>query len=144
MVGGSHPNYPFQSSAVIRRYSDFVWLVEQLMKEFPGAIVPPIPEKQAVSRFSPEFVEGRRRMLEQFLVRVSAHPELIDAKCLATFLSADDVAFGVAKAKKGSDGETQKGGGMMKWFQETKVRGGEERSDGWSEAIAREFYYLPA
>jgi sorting nexin-1/2 len=64
-VNATHPNFPFQSSAVVRRYSDFVWLVDQLMKEYAGAVVPPIPEKQAVSRFSPEFVEGRRKMLEQ-------------------------------------------------------------------------------
>ena len=61
VVSNPMPNFPFQTAAVIRRYSDFVWLVQQLEREFPGAIVPPIPEKQAVSRFSPEFVEGRRR-----------------------------------------------------------------------------------
>ncbi|GMI31985.1 hypothetical protein TrRE_jg5157 [Triparma retinervis] len=120
-VNATHPNFPFQSSAVVRRYSDFVWLVDQLMKEYAGAVVPPIPEKQAVSRFSPEFVEGRRKMLEQFLVRVCAHPELVNARALSSFLSADDVAFSVAKNKKSSEGETQKGGGMMKWFQETKT-----------------------
>ena len=58
---------PLQDSAVVRRYSDFVWLVSQLEKEYAGAIVPPLPEKQAVSRFGAEFVEGRRRMLEKFL-----------------------------------------------------------------------------
>mmetsp|Transcript_11063 Transcript_11063/g.22693 ORF Transcript_11063/g.22693 Transcript_11063/m.22693 type:complete len:418 (+) Transcript_11063:2-1255(+) len=120
-VMATHPNFPYQNSAVVRRYSDFVWLVDQLMKEYAGAVVPPIPEKQAVSRFSPEFVEGRRKMLEQFLVRVCSHPELIDAKCLATFLSADDTSFSVAKAKKEGGEGAGKGGGMMKWFQETKT-----------------------
>ena len=58
-------DYPFlqnnqSPSSVLRRYSDFLWLYERLQKERAGSIVPPIPEKQAVSRFSPEFVEERR------------------------------------------------------------------------------------
>ena len=61
VVSSPLPNFPFQTAAVIRRYSDFVWLTTMLHNEYPGAILPPLPEKQAVSRFSPEFVEGRRR-----------------------------------------------------------------------------------
>jgi hypothetical protein len=48
-------------SSVLRRYSDFVWLYERLHKERAGSIVPHLPEKQAVGKFSPEFVEERRR-----------------------------------------------------------------------------------
>jgi hypothetical protein len=46
-----------------RRYSDFDWLYNELTKEFPGAIIPPLPEKQTVGRFSSEFIESRRRSL---------------------------------------------------------------------------------
>ncbi len=123
VVQAAVPNFPFQNASVIRRYSDFHWLFNQLSVEYPGAIVPPIPEKQAVSRFNAEFVEGRRRQLEKFLVRVSVHPELAAAECLRVFLSADDVAFSQAKnAKDASDAATSgKGGGVMKWFNETKT-----------------------
>lgn len=86
-----------QYSSVLRRYSDFLWLYERLHKERAGSIVPPLPEKQAVSRFSPEFVEERRLALERFLRRVVLHPELMDCNALMTFLRADDVTFQHAK-----------------------------------------------
>jgi sorting nexin-1/2 len=87
-------------SAVLRRYSDFLWLYERLQDERPGAIVPPLPEKQPVGRFSPAFVEARRRELERFIRRVAIHPELQDSACLDTFLRADDVTLQAAKNSK--------------------------------------------
>jgi sorting nexin-1/2 len=101
-------------TAVLRRYSDFLWLYEKLHQERAGAIVPPLPEKQPVGRFSPAFVEDRRRALERFLRRVSVHPELNDAKCLDSFLRADDVTFQAAKHSKGDAivlQQSQYGGG---------------------------------
>jgi sorting nexin-1/2 len=87
-------------SAVLRRYSDFLWLYEKLQTERAGAIVPPLPEKQPMGRFNPAFVEARRRELERFLRRVAIHPELQDSTSLDTFLRADDVTFQVAKNSK--------------------------------------------
>mmetsp|Transcript_68960 Transcript_68960/g.135409 ORF Transcript_68960/g.135409 Transcript_68960/m.135409 type:complete len:503 (-) Transcript_68960:74-1582(-) len=87
-------------SAVLRRYSDFLWLYERLQMERAGAIVPPLPDKQPVGRFSPAFVEARRRELERFIRRVAIHPELQDCACLDTFLRADDVTFQAAKHSK--------------------------------------------
>jgi sorting nexin-1/2 len=89
-----------QYSAVMRRYSDFLWLYERLHTERPGAIVPPLPEKQPVGRFSPQFVEERRVHLERFLRRVAVHPELQDTTGLDLFLRADDMAFNAAKNSK--------------------------------------------
>lgn len=88
-------------SAVLRRYSDFLWLYERLHMEKAGAIVPPLPEKQPVGRFDPNFIEDRRMYLERFLRRVSVHPECADAKCLDTFLRADDITFAATKNAKG-------------------------------------------
>jgi sorting nexin-1/2 len=102
-------NNPAVHSSVLRRYSDFLWLYERLHVERSGAIVPPLPEKQAVSRFSPEFVEDRRRCLEKFLRRVILHPELWDSTCLLTFLRADDVAF--QRAKNSGNSSSGVGGG---------------------------------
>jgi len=87
-------------SAVLRRYSDFLWLYEKLQEERAGAIVPPLPEKQPVGRFSPAFVEARRKELERFLRRVALHPELQDSTSLDTFLRADDVTFQATKHSK--------------------------------------------
>ncbi|KAL7485412.1 hypothetical protein ACHAW6_011046 [Cyclotella cf. meneghiniana] len=129
-------------SSVLRRYSDFLWLYDRLHKERAGAIVPHLPEKQAVGKFSPEFVEERRRALERFLRRVVIHPELFDANCLLTFLRADDVTFQHAKnvsqqvdSSNGGnfDGSASLGGagafnltpknasGIKKWFSEAKT-----------------------
>lgn len=99
--------YPMAgTTAVLRRYSDFLWLYERLQKERAGAIVPPLPSKQAVSRFSAAFIEERRSKLEQFLRRVAVHPELYDAPCLDVFLKADDITFHTAKNAKGSSQDT--------------------------------------
>jgi len=98
-------------SAVLRRYSDFIWLSDKLHQERAGAIIPPLPDKQPVGRFSPQFVEDRRRGLERFLRRVAVHPELQGAMCLDTFLKADDVTFQAAKHSKGN--ATAMSGSMM-------------------------------
>ena len=117
-------------SSVLRRYSDFLWLFEALHQERAGAIVPPLPEKQPVGRFSPQFVEERRRALERFLRRVAIHPELSDAACLSTFLKADDVSFQAAKNAKGQVLPQQpsaylpsptKKDGIQRWFAEAKT-----------------------
>jgi sorting nexin-1/2 len=121
-------------SAVLRRYSDFYWLYERLHTERSGAIVPPIPDKQPVGRFSPAFVEDRRQQLERFLRRVAVHPELADAPSLDTFLRADDVSFQVAKNAKGTfvvdntlsqplmmNVPSPKKDGIKRWFAEAKT-----------------------
>ncbi|CAB9509612.1 nexin 1 [Seminavis robusta] len=124
-------------SAVLRRYSDFFWLYERLHTERAGAVVPPIPEKTAVGRFSPQFIEDRRMNLERFLRRVAVHPELADAPCLDTFLRADDATFHAAKQAKGDVASTggmshphqqsmtyqspPKKEGLKRWFAEAKT-----------------------
>jgi len=131
-------------SAVLRRYSDFLWLYEKLQTERSGTIVPPLPGKAPVGRFNPAFVEARRRELERFLRRSAVHPELQDCPCLDVFLRADDVTFYAAKNSKGdSVGVMQQSGmigmannmlgttqmptsptkkeGFKRWFAETKT-----------------------
>lgn len=119
-------------SAVLRRYSDFLWLYERLHMEKAGAIVPPLPEKQPVGRFDPNFIADRRAHLERFLRRVAVHPELADAKCLETFLRADDVTFSAAKNTKGevvmasstinlAMGKPKADSSFKRWFAEAKT-----------------------
>ena len=122
-------------SAVLRRYSDFYWLYERLHTERAGAIVPPIPEKAPIGKFSPRFIEDRRLQLERFIRRVAVHPELADAPSLDTFLRADDVSFQVAKNAKGTfvvdntlsqsplmmNVPSQKKDGIKRWFAEAKT-----------------------
>jgi len=108
----THPQPP--QTAVLRRYRDFAWLHTALSKERPGAVVPPMPEKNAVTRFDSHFVEDRRSHLEHFLRRADVHPELHDTRCLDAFLRADDAAFNTAKnAKPGTVPATSANGDVV-------------------------------
>jgi sorting nexin-1/2 len=82
---------------VDRRYNDFTWLHAEFTREIPGCILPALPEKQTVGRFSTEFIESRRRSLERYLQRVVSHPELSSSPLLALFLQADDSTLNRAK-----------------------------------------------
>jgi len=94
--GNNKVLFPYATS-VNRRYSDFSWLFDHLHKERPGAIIPPLPEKQKVSRFTESFIEDRRFHLELFVQRVACNPELIDTECLPMFLGGGDAEFKKAK-----------------------------------------------
>ncbi|ORX51881.1 hypothetical protein DM01DRAFT_1336878 [Hesseltinella vesiculosa] len=63
---------------VRKRYSDFVVLRQQLLKHYPHlkASVPKLPPKKVVGKFTPTFVEQRRRELEYFFKYVVLHPTL--------------------------------------------------------------------
>ncbi len=109
--GGNRPSlFPYVTS-VNRRYSDFSWLFDHLHKERPGAIVPPLPDKQQVSRFTESFIEERRFYLEIFLRRVVCNPELKDTECLLVFLGGGDAEFKKAQKDGGSYGSVAHGGG---------------------------------
>jgi len=71
---------------VPRRYSDFAWLHSQLAAHCPGVILPPLPDKALVGRFGSDFIEGRRKQLEQYLLDVTQHPRLQLSPHLRTFL----------------------------------------------------------
>lgn len=112
----------FRKSAfsVIRRYSDFVWLHASLYAMYPGVVVPPLPEKLLVGRFSPEFVESRRRALQLFLLRCCLHPELQHSEHLTTFLEATDDALQHFKAdpKNAPSGKGARGT-LFQWLDDT-------------------------
>jgi hypothetical protein len=58
------PGLDGTSFAVIRRFSDFVWLRGALREAVPWAIVPSLPEKQQLGRFNADFVDIRLRALQ--------------------------------------------------------------------------------
>lgn len=90
---------------VRRRYQDFLWLFEKLVKntDYSGLILPPLPDKNRLSiflimsfywlildfmdRFSPEFVAKRQIGLERFLRRLVRHPKLCHDDAIRSFLS---------------------------------------------------------
>lgn len=98
----SLPQFAFGQFTVTRRFRDFDWLHLQLCTKFPGAIVPPLPDKHAaqVSTMkvtgvtqSAAWLEERRSQLQRFLQRLVAHPALHVAPDLQAFLEKPDEAL---------------------------------------------------
>ncbi|CAD6912025.1 unnamed protein product [Tilletia controversa] len=78
-----------------RRFQDFVFLRDNLVKDFPACVVAPIPDKHRLDyltgeRFSNEFIEKRREELQTFLERVCRHPTLQRSQLLAAFLESTE------------------------------------------------------
>ncbi|KAK9328578.1 hypothetical protein V1520DRAFT_371114 [Lipomyces starkeyi] len=77
---------------VVRRYSDFVWLLNCLLKRYPFRILPLLPPKRfAVNGHylsSDEFfLERRRRGLSRFINELAKHPVLSREQLVVMFLS---------------------------------------------------------
>ncbi|KAG0310271.1 intercellular trafficking and secretion, partial [Dissophora globulifera] len=93
------------SVSVRRRFQDFAWLHNVLNRDFPAAVLPPLPDKHRLryvrgDRFSPEFVEKRRASLERFLKKIAVHPTLQRAECLRVFLDSRDWNSDLAQQNK--------------------------------------------
>ncbi|KAF8058870.1 SNX1 [Scenedesmus sp. PABB004] len=97
----SLPQYNRPAAEVIRRFRDFAHLEAQLGERHRGAIVPPLPEKNAVQKFqmAGEFIEERRAALQVFLNRVAAHPVLSKSAELQLFLEATEDTWAVEMAR---------------------------------------------
>ncbi|KAK4223917.1 putative sorting nexin mvp-1 [Podospora fimiseda] len=91
-----HHNYEVTSSRraskVIRRYSDFVWLLDCLHKRYPFRILPLLPPKRVAvngNHLSNDgaFIEKRRRGLARFLNALVKHPILSQEQLVVMFLT---------------------------------------------------------
>lgn len=107
-------------SAVTRRYSDFLWVHEQLyaLAPYHGFLVPPIPDKAVIGRFGEDFLEDRRRGLELFLRRVLAHPQLRHSEEVHIFLTGTDPVLHAARQRTKKNVATAAGNGVMGFFKE--------------------------
>lgn len=74
-----------RGSTVHRRYSEFTFLWDCLVRRYPFRLLPQLPPK----RIGPDemFLEQRRRGLERFLRFVINHPVIKDDALLGTFLA---------------------------------------------------------
>ncbi|KAJ3303857.1 Sorting nexin mvp1 [Kappamyces sp. JEL0829] len=72
---------------VYRRYSDFLWLQDVLLKKYPYRIITSLPPKKAVGVDS-VFIERRRRGLSRFLNFVGNHPVLSLDPIFKAFLTS--------------------------------------------------------
>ncbi|KFH66599.1 hypothetical protein MVEG_07124 [Podila verticillata NRRL 6337] len=98
-------DYTAPSISVRRRFQDFTWLHNVLSRDFPAAVLPPLPDKHRMryvrgDRFSPEFVEKRRASLERFLKKIAVHPVLQRAESLRVFLDSRDWNSDLAQQNK--------------------------------------------
>ncbi|KAJ6133953.1 hypothetical protein N7523_000275 [Penicillium sp. IBT 18751x] len=92
-----HRNYevksPRRGSTVVRRYSDFVWLLDCLQKRFPFRQLPLLPPKRVsvngthLSADSTTFLEKRRRGLIRFTNSLVRHPVLGQEQLVIMFLT---------------------------------------------------------
>ncbi|KAJ5900618.1 Sorting nexin mvp1 [Penicillium subrubescens] len=92
-----HRNYEVRSarrgSTVVRRYSDFVWLLDCLQKRFPFRQLPLLPPKRVsvngthLSADSNSFLEKRRRGLIRFTNSLVRHPVLGQEQLVVMFLT---------------------------------------------------------
>merc|ERR1712117_759232 len=83
-----------------RRYSDFVWLRTEI-KRAVQIYVPQLPEKAFLKQvpllnqddgiFEEDFIEDRRRGLEDFINVLAGHPLVQGEKCLHMFLQEDRI-----------------------------------------------------
>ncbi|KAM3130282.1 hypothetical protein pb186bvf_017578 [Paramecium bursaria] len=97
-------NYEIESSSndkavsVNRQYSDFEWLHEVLLENFPGIIVPSIPPRNLLAKFNITSYTGqiraqRQKGLEEFLRKVLQHNQLKDSEILEKFMVLQDQEF---------------------------------------------------
>lgn len=79
-----------QTSVVQRRFNDFEWLQRSLENKYKDTLIPPIPEKDALSRFQQSVLQYRKREFNRFLARITSHPALSKDSSVALFLTAKD------------------------------------------------------
>lgn len=96
-----HHNYEVTSSRrgskVIRRYSDFVWLLDCLHKRYPFRVLPLLPPKRVAvngNHLSNDggFIEKRRRGLARFLNSIVRHPVMGQEQLFIMFLTVPTVS----------------------------------------------------
>ena len=111
-----------RTAPIERRFSEFVWLHDQLCLEFPGLIIPPLPEKVVVGRFELKVIETRQRALELFLNRIEKHIELKTSCNMKAFMEPDTTGLGLDEIKSQlHDGGKKHASatGLFQWFDET-------------------------
>ncbi|CCF55955.1 hypothetical protein KAFR_0A05200 [Kazachstania africana CBS 2517] len=79
-----------KDGAVIRRYSDFVWLQEILIKRYPFRMIPELPPKKigtSSTNLDPIFLQKRLNGLTRFINLIMKHPVLQQDDLVLTFLT---------------------------------------------------------
>jgi len=131
-----------------RRFQDFVFLRDNLVKDFPACVVPPLPDKHRIDyltgeRFSNEFIDKRKEELQTFLERICRHPTLQRSQLLSSFLESEEWHVDMHVHASQVSAETGSGGGFIDSIQDTllnsfaKVRKPDERFLEMREGLDR-------
>lgn len=95
------------AGSVERRHKHFQWLHERLAAKYSCICVPPLPDKQYMSRYGENFVDKRQQKLQAWMNRVIRHPLLSqDELSLRHFLScatSDNKGWKLGKRKAEKD-----------------------------------------
>ncbi|KAG0676214.1 Sorting nexin mvp1 [Kluyveromyces marxianus] len=79
---------PSEDRTVVRRYSDFDWLQDVLLRKYPFRMIPELPPKKIGSQNAdPLFLAKRRKGLSRFINLVMKHPILKKDDLVLTFLT---------------------------------------------------------
>ncbi|CAD8063621.1 unnamed protein product [Paramecium sonneborni] len=81
------------AKTVNRKYTHFEWLNAALKREFPGILIPAIPQKSVLAKINltehTQIVrEKRYRQFEEFLNKIKEHPQLQISSKFQIFLTA--------------------------------------------------------
>jgi len=97
------------STEVHRRFNDLVRFHENLVREFPGHIIPPIPDKSALSKITAneEFLNSRRMGIENFLKKLLAHAVLGKGHLVRNFVLQSDHSFAASQQLEETSTGTQ-------------------------------------
>ena len=74
-------------TTIERRYSDFDSLRQELLKRYPGYLIPPIPKKKVGKTTETAFLLKRQDLLQRFLNEVLCHPILANSDLVCQFLT---------------------------------------------------------
>eukprot|EP01065_Artemidia_motanka_P007744 TRINITY_DN13871_c0_g1_i4.p1 TRINITY_DN13871_c0_g1~~TRINITY_DN13871_c0_g1_i4.p1 ORF type:complete len:292 (+),score=58.04 TRINITY_DN13871_c0_g1_i4:38-913(+) len=86
-------------STALHRYSDFMWLRENLVAQHPGVIVPPLPEQslqgvwEKVVIMNQDLLDHRQRALTKFLSGLGSHAVLQRSSLLKGFCEQEGIAW---------------------------------------------------
>jgi len=78
---------PLKGYYVERRYSDFLNIRKEMIRLYPGYIVPPIPVKKFTNNLDPAFLQERKALLQEFLNDILKHPILKNCELFIQFIS---------------------------------------------------------
>lgn len=128
------PQFRSNEIVVKHRYNDFFALFKYLETQYPGAVIPPPPPKDAIStglsKFksgseNSAFIERRGHALSRFMARIALHPILFSDDVLKSFLESGEkieAKISVTPKKDFGEGDDSEELKSKEWF-DAKIKG---------------------